>query len=685
MTDDGTSVAQRIEALRRQIAHHDHRYHVLDAPEIADDAYDALLHELRDLEARYPQHASSDSPTERVGGTPLDALESCEHVAPMLSLDSSADATAFVQFDARLRKALGERPLRYSLEPKLDGLSIELVFERGRLARAVTRGDGRRGELVTANVSTIAAVPRTLAAGPGGPPEHLAVRGEVFLPLEAFDDLNERLLADGKQPFANPRNAAAGTIRQLDPALAASRPLALYVYDLLARDDVAEHRFERHADVLDAFAAWGLPLNEEHGWARDADEALAYFERLATRRDSLPYEIDGLVVKLDDLAARRALGATAHHPRWAYAIKFPPRKEVSQVLRIVTSVGRTGAVTPVALLRPVSIGGVTVSRANLHNREDIERKDIREGDTVRVERAGDVIPQVVERVDSGTERGAPFRMPERCPSCGTPLEPRGPYTVCPNAFECPAQLTGRIVHFASRRGLDIDGLGERTAAQLVERGLVRHLPELFDLDVATIAGLDGFAELSAQNLFDAVQRARTTELPRLLYGLGIPEVGAAVAQTLARRFGTLAGVRSATPETLEAIDGVGPIMALAIHTFLHEPRNAEVLDALEARVATAPIETETPQAQPLAGSTIVFTGALTSFTREQAQVLVERLGGKSTGSVSKRTTLVVAGAEAGSKLRKAEELGIEVCDEVGFLQRLRALGVDTADLEAGAA
>jgi len=682
MSADGTNAAQRIAALRNEIERHDHAYHVLDAPTIADDAYDAMLAELRQLEAAHPQLVTPDSPTQRVGGAPLAGLASAEHVAPMLSLDSSADEAVFRQFDARVRRALADAPVRYALEPKLDGLSIELVYVDGVFGRAVTRGDGVRGEVVTENVRTIATLPRQLRAQSRPHPRLLAVRGEVFLPLEAFDDLNERLLADGRTPFANPRNAAAGTIRQLDPSLAAARPLAVYVYDLLALDAPDTPPLTSHAEVLAALADWGLPCNPELAWADDADAAWSAFSDLAARRDALPYEIDGLVVKLDDLAARQSLGSTAHHPRWAYAIKFPPRKEVSQVLRIVVSVGRTGAVTPVALLRPVSIGGVTVSRANLHNREDIERKDIREGDTVRVERAGDVIPQVVARIETPGQRAEPFQMPVECPSCGTPLEARGPYTVCPNAFECPAQLTGRLVHFASRRGLDIDGLGERTAAQLVERSLVRQLPDLFALDPERLAALDGFAELSAQNLHRAIQAARETELPRLLYGLGVPEAGAAVAQALAARFGSLAALRAADSDALEAVDGIGPIMAQAIAGFFSEPRHQSVLDALETLITTAPIEIAAPSQQPLQGTTVVFTGALERFTREQAEALVTRLGGKAAGSVSRRTSLVVAGRDAGSKRSKAEALGIDVRDEDGFLRFLAELGIDTGELTA---
>ena len=686
MTDGTSDVAARIDSLRQQIAYHDHRYHVLDAPEIDDDTYDALMNELRALEGAHPELVRPESPTQRVGGAPLAELETAGHVAPMLSLDSSVGEEAFRQFDARMRRALGDRGVRYSLEPKLDGLSIELVYEGGRLTRAVTRGDGRQGEVVTANVRTIGSLPWRLHRAEVEAPPLLAVRGEVFLPLEAFDDVNERLLADGKAPFANPRNAAAGTIRQLDPSLAASRPLAIYAYDLLEADTTGPAApFTSHGEVLAALRDWGLPVNRDHAWATEAEGVFTYFDELARQRDTLAYEIDGLVAKLDDLAARRLLGSTAHHPRWAYAIKFPPRKEVSQVLRIVVSVGRTGAVTPVALLRPVSIGGVTVSRANLHNREDIERKDIREGDVVRVERAGDVIPQVVERIESPGERGVPFRMPAYCPSCESPLEQRGPFTVCPNAFECPAQLTGRIVHFASRRGLDIDGLGERTASQLVERRLVRQLPDLFELTPGDLEALDGFAALSARNLHQALQEARRTELPRLLYGLGIPEVGAAVAQTLARRFGSLAALRAADPAALEASDGIGSVMAASIHAFLHEPRNAAVLDALERMVETEPIEVVEDAPQPLAGTTVVFTGSLERFTREHAQALVQRLGGKAVGNVSKRTTLVVAGADAGSKLRRARELEIEVVDEEAFLQHLAAIGVDTDELTGGSA
>lgn len=687
--DPPADAARRAAELRREIARHDRLYHQLDAPEISDEAYDALWHELRALEELHPRLIDAASPTQRVGGAAVAGLATVNHVAPMLSLDSSAKQEAFRQFDARVRRTLGEgASITYSVEPKMDGLSVELVYRDGRFDRAVTRGDGLVGEDISHTVRTIRALPLTLEATARRVPTLLSVRGEVYLTLAAFDDVNERLIQAGKPPFASPRNVAAGTVRQLDPSLAAARPLAVFAYDVLeagAGED-GHGALVRHRDVLAALADWGLPTNPENRFVEDADEAWAAFEHLAARRDRLPYEVDGLVVKLDDLAARRRLGDTAHHPRWAFAIKFPPRKEVSQVLRIVASVGRTGVVTPVALLRPVNIGGVTVARANLHNREDVERKDIREGDTVRVERAGDVIPQVVERLEgpAGGERGAPFRMPAACPSCGTGLIDRGPYTICPNAFACPAQAVARLLHLGSRIALDVEGLGEVTARQLVDTGLVRELPDLFDRTAAEFAGLDGFAEVSATNLEAAVRKAARTTLPRFLVALGIPEVGPAVARTLAERFGTIAALRSADAATLASVRGIGETMAAAIRGFFDDARNAAVVDRLlDGRIEIAPFEVVAPASDILAGQTIVFTGALEGFTRGAAEALVARLGGRTAGSVSQRTTLVVAGRDAGSKRDRATALGVPVVDEPGFLAVLAERGVDTAELLEG--
>jgi len=682
---------RRVAELRREIARHDRLYHQLDAPEISDEAYDALWHELRDLEARHPDLIDPDSPTQRVGGAPVAGLESAAHLAPMLSLDSSAKEEAFRQFDARVRRALGEgAAIAYSVEPKIDGLSVELVYESGRLQRAVTRGDGLVGEVITHSVRTIRALPLELDGRVRPVPASLSVRGEVYLTLRSFDDVNERLLQEGKAPFASPRNLAAGTVRQLDPRLAAARPLTVFAYDVLeagAGED-GHGALARHQEVLGALADWGLPVNPENRLVDDADGVWAAFEAFAARRDALPYEVDGLVVKLDDLAARRRLGDTAHHPRWAFAIKFRPRKEVSQVLRIVASVGRTGVVTPVALLRPVNIGGVTVGRANLHNREDLARKDIREGDTVRVERAGDVIPQVVERVAGPTEapRGEPFRMPDACPSCGTALIDRGPYTVCPNAFGCPAQAVARLVHLGSRIALDIEGLGDVTARLLVEAGLVRELPDLFDLAAADFGALEGFAEVSAANLEAALRAAARTTLPRFLVGLGIPDVGPAVARGLAERFGTIDALRAADAATLANVRGIGEVMAAAIAGFFADERNARVLDRLlDGRVEVAPYEVVAPASDALAGETVVFTGTLAGFTRGAAEALVGRLGGRAAGGVSRRTTLLVAGRDAGSKRDKAAALGVPVVDEAGFLAHLEARGVDPCELQEGPA
>ena len=674
---NASDAAERLAELRGAIRRHNHLYHVQDQPEISDEAYDALMRELVALEEEHPDLVVADSPTQRVGGAPLTGFDTAVHARPMLSLDSSAKEEDLRAFDARLRRAVGVGgELAYSLEPKIDGLSVELVYQDGVLERAVTRGDGTAGEVITAGVRTIRTVPLRLSDGRGRP-DSLSVRGEIYLPIDAFDDVNAELINQGKQPFANPRNAAAGTVRQQDPRLTAGRPLRIYCYDVLAGAD----GLATQSEMLTALAEWGFPVNELNTTTTDLDGVLEYFRRIEAQRDELPYEIDGVVVKLQDLAARDRLGTTNHHPRWAYAVKFEPRKEVSQVLRIIASVGRTGVVTPVALLRPVNIGGVTVARANLHNVDDIERKDIREGDEVRVERAGDVIPQVVERVDTGAERGAPFAMPTECPSCGTTLVRVGPYTVCPNSLECPAQLVGRLTHFGSRLGLDIEGLGEQTARQLVETGLVRSVPQLFDLTAERIKTLAGFGDKSAANLAQGIAAARNPELPRFLYALGIPEVGSAVARTLARHFGTFEAVRAASLDDLVKVEGIGAVMAEQIHSYFHEPSNVEALDALLAG-RLAPQSEDVPvttDAGSLVGKTFVFTGAMDALSREQAEELVRSLGGKASGSVSAKTSFLVAGEGGGSKLTKAQDLGVSVISEQEFLTMLADLGAKLPD------
>lgn len=657
---------QRIRALRAEIEHHNHRYHVLDAPEVSDETYDALFRELRQLEASFPDLATADSPTQRVGGAVLGGFETVIHTAPMLSLDSDADEAAIERFDARVRKALGEGvEVAYVVEPKFDGASLELVYEHGVLTRAATRGDGLAGEAITANARTIATVPVRLAGHEVPVPEFLSVRAEVIMELGPFEAYNERLLAEGKPPFANPRNAAAGALRQLDARLTAQRPLDLFVYDILVAEGFAA---ATHWEVLESLEAWGFRVPELRERVVDAAAILGFFRRMAERRDEIPYEIDGVVIKLDDLADRGRLGATSHHPRWAFAMKFPARKEVTRLLDIIASVGRTGVVTPVAMLRPVEIGGVTVSRATLHNREEVVRKDVRKGDRVRVQRAGDVIPQVVERIaEKGRRRAPAFRMPDACPSCGTALVERGPFTLCPNGLDCPAQLAGRIIHLGSRNALDIEGLGDETAKLLVSERLVTRLPDLFDLEAEQLTPLEGFGEKSANGLIAGIAKAGHVALHRFLFGLGIPEVGATVAKQLARHFGTLEGLRAASPERLIKVDGVGPIMAEAIAGYFAEPHNVELLESLLAgRVRLIEGEPAAVATGPFEGLKFVLTGALENQSREQAKAEIEARGGRVVSSVSAKTDYVVVGASPGSKLDKALALGVATLDEKAF-------------------
>jgi DNA ligase (NAD+) len=667
-------VVERLDQLRREIRRHEYLYYVRDSPEISDEAFDTLFRELTELEEAHPELVEADSPTQRVAGEPLPGFASVEHAAPMLSLDSAADPEAVRRFDARVRKAVGDAAdIRYVLEPKLDGASVELVYEQGLLTGAATRGDGEKGEGILANVRTIPAVPLRLRADEAVVPPFLSLRGEVIMRAEEFELLNERLIHEGREPFANPRNAAAGALRQLDSRVTASRPLDIYVYDILAARgaDVATQW-----EVLEALRQWGLRVNTLPRRVSSVEEILEYHGQLVEKRDDIGYEIDGVVIKLDELAARQLMGSTSHHPRWAFAFKFPARKEITRVDKIIASVGRTGVVTPVALMRPVEIGGVTVSRATLHNREEVSRKDIREGDRVRVQRAGDVIPQVVERVEEPGRRRSPrFQMPTRCPSCGTELIERGPFSVCPNSFDCPAQLVGRLFHLGSRQALDIEGLGEETAKLLVDRGLVRHVPDLFDLQAGQLLELDGFAEISANNLVAAVQRASRAELQRFLFALGIPEVGATVARNLASHFRSLRAIRQADAETLQEVEGVGPRMSEQIVTFFREPRNVEILDRLlDGRIEVLEMAEE-EAGDNLQGLRFVLTGGLEGLTRNQAKAMLESLGATITSSVSARTDYVVAGRDPGSKYQKALDLDIEILDETGLIELLKSRGV----------
>ena len=537
-----------IDNLRREIRRHDYLYYVNDRPEISDEEYDRLFDALKRLEARFPGLTTPDSPTQRVGAKPQDKFGIVEHTAPMLSLDATREESEIRRFDERTQRSLNGKA-RYLLEEKFDGASVELVYESGILKRAVTRGDGQQGEEITENIKTIRSVPLKLSGENRKAPKLLAVRGEVVMKIPAFEALNRKLLEAGNEPFANPRNAAAGSLRQLDPRITAERPLNVVVYEVMAVEGV---RFSTDSQALKYLEDCGLPTPRRVLEVSTASEILERHARLAEERDRLPYEIDGVVIKLDDLDARDKLGSTAHHPRWAIAYKFLPRGEETRIEQIAIQVGRTGVLTPVALMRPVEVGGVTISRATLHNREEVQRKDIRMGDLVRIQRAGDVIPEVVERIpESRRKREPPFKMPSKCPACGSRVVERGPYTICPNRFACPAQLKGRLKHFASKRALDIEGLGEETVSALVDRKLVCDLADLFRLKKDDLLQLEGFAERSAAKLVDAIQKSRRVELGRFLYALGIPEVGAAVARDLAQHFRNLESLTKANREELQ--------------------------------------------------------------------------------------------------------------------------------------
>lgn len=665
-------VAREHLMLCAELNRHSYLYHVEARPEVSDAKFDELFRRLQALEWDFPELGGPESPTQRVGSEPQEKFSTVEHVAPMLSLDSTQEADEVLRFHERVQKALGRgiHP-EYVLEPKLDGASIELVYEKGVLVRAVTRGNGRAGEDVTANVRTISSVPLRLRTDSRSAPVTLALRGEVLMYISDFQDFNAGLVEAGSEPYASPRNSAAGAVRQLDSSMTASRKLDVIVYDILAVDGAT---FPTDSAGVQAIREWGFKVPERVEAADSSEAIVQYHKAFADVRDDLDYEIDGVVIKLDGLAARAAMGSTSHHPRWALAFKFPPRQEITRIDRIDAQVGRTGALTPVALLRPVIVGGVTVSRATLHNREELKRKDLRVGDTVRIQRAGDVIPQVVEVVESGDDRPPPYEMPSECPACGTAVIEEGPRTICPNRFACPAQLKGRIVHFGARNALDIEGLGEETANLLVDRGLVRELAGLFELEPEQLMVLEGFAEKSATALVGAIRAKKKPELNRFLAALGIPEVGVTVARDLARHFGSFERVRLATREDLEAVPGIGPRMSEAVSGFFADERNQLALDALLAHGIDPVASEPAPPHLPDLGAA-VFTGAI-PVPRVVAESAWRLVGGTTAGSVSKKTAFLVAGEDAGSKLEKAGKLGVEVLDFDQFVKRLREHGGD---------
>lgn len=656
-----TRASTRVRELREQIERHNHLYYEHAAPEISDREFDALLRELADLELAHPELASEDSPTRRVGGKPLEEFAPATHIVPMQSLDNTYSPEELREFVTRVRKLAEERALHFTVEPKVDGVAISLLYENGRLVRAATRGDGVTGDDVTQNVLTISNIPHRLH---GEAPSQIEIRGEVYLPKAIFERLNAERDEEGLPPFANPRNAAAGSIKQLDPAITASRKLAAVFYGTGAWTG------EQPATGREMFAKlqkWGFPISEKILEGSDEDSVNSAVQQMGDMRHDFAYETDGAVIKLDSLALRREFGSTAKAPRWAIAYKYEPERAETKLLDITIQVGRTGTLTPVAELQPVFVSGSTVSRATLHNEEEIQRKDIRIGDTVLIEKAGEVIPAVVEvkkELRNGSERV--FEMPQHCPSCGAPVSKEGVAWKCTSHL-CGAQVRRRIEHFASKQAMDIEGLGEALVAQLVEAGLLKGISDIYRLDRESLLNLERMGEKSASNLLAAIEQSRSQPLWRLLHGLGIPHIGVTSARDLANRFHTLDALASATEETLLGIHSIGEIMATAIHTWFQNSENRALLESLRAaalnfREADAP---SAPTDQRLQDTTWVLTGTLT-ISREEASEMIRRLGGKVTGSVSKKTTHLLAGDDAGSKLDKARELGVPVLDEAAF-------------------
>jgi len=690
------SIADRMQRLRQSIERHNRLYYGEDAPEISDAEYDRLFQELQKLEAEHPELATADSPTQRVGGAPAKELAPVRHEIPMLSIRTQTDTedSGAASFDARIRRELGlgpgEPPVDYAAELKFDGLAISLRYEKGDLVRAATRGDGEVGEDVTANVRTIHSIPLKLKAKP---PDLLEARGEIFMTRAAFEKLNRRQAEAGEKPYINPRNTAAGAVRQLDPKVTARRPLSFYAYGIGVTRGWRTP--SKQTEVLDALEGFGLPVDRHRRVVRGAEELIAYHAEIRGKRASLPFDIDGVVYKVNDLALQAKLGFVAREPRWAVAHKYPPQEEITEVLAIEVQVGRTGTLTPVAKLKPVFVGGVTVSNATLHNEDELRRKDVWVGDRVVVRRAGDVIPEIVGVRAQGARRPQDrFAMPGACPVCGSPVVRVGGEAAarCTGGLYCKAQRKQTLLHFASRRAMDIEGLGEKLVDQLVERGLVANPADLYELDEATLAGLERMAQKSAENLHFSIRKSKRTELHRFIYALGIPGVGEEVAKILARYFGSLDAFRKADWSSLMAdkeairkenaqrkkrgepqrdvpLEGIGSELSESIEKFLHEPHNAGVIARLTKLVDVS----ATRGAAGASGRTFVLTGSLSGMTREEARAALEAKGHKVAAAVSKKTDYVVAGVDAGSKLDRARSLGVPVIDE----QQLAALLKDS--------
>lgn len=660
--------AEAVEQLREAIRYHDYRYYVLDDPVISDAEYDRLIQDLQTLEERFPEFKTPDSPTQQVGGEPRDELGLVEHPEPMLSLKAVYERDEVENFDETCRQELDRDTITYVAEPKYDGLAVEIIYKEGRLVQASTRGDGETGEEITANVKTIKEVPLKFRNAEGAP-EGLVVRGEIYMRKDEFETFNHRRADQDEEPFANPRNAAAGSVRQLDPKVTERRPLHIFFYAMaaLAED---RHGFETHWQVLDALPEWGLRVNREQTRrCSGVEELVAYHNDMAELREDLPYEIDGVVFKVNNLADWDVLGTRTRDPRWALAYKFAAPRATTKLNDIEAQVGRTGKLTPVAHLEPVHIGGVEIRRASLHNQSEIERKDIRIGDRVLIERAGDVIPQVVKPIKDqrdGSERE--YQLPDRCPVCGTEVitSEDKKQTHCPN-INCRAQLRGRITHYASRQAMDIEGLGEKRTQQLIDADLVSRLSDIYHLKKDDLLSLERYADKSAQNLLDEIEASKDTTLPRFLYGLGIPLVGEHIVRVLAKHYPTLDDLIAASQEDLEAIDEIGPQVAESIVTFSEQEPNREMIEEIRDAGLTLSNPFAEAGEQPLEGLTFVFTGELDRWTRDEVQRYIERLGGRATSTVSGETNYVVAGPGAGSKLDEAQQRGILILDEDEFV------------------
>jgi DNA ligase (NAD+) len=679
-----TAPADRVRELREAVRHHEERYYIHNDPEISDEEFDRLLHELERLEAAHPDLITPDSPTQRVAGRPIEGFTTVEHISPMLSLDNAYNEAELLAFDERVRKGagLGDAQVPYVAELKIDGLSIALTYQDGLLLRGATRGDGSRGEDVTANVRTIRTLPLRLRGGPAG---RIEVRGEVFLPKSAFIRMNREREEAGDSLFANPRNAAAGTMRNLDPALVSKRRLGAFFYQLVTVDDTRDEAAESHAAILEAMRQWGLPV-ETH-WRRCAGiaEVTAFCDEWADQRRALEFETDGVVVKVDNLALRRRLGATAKFPRWATAFKFPAQQATTTLVEIRVNVGRTGAVTPYAVLEPVVLAGSTISMATLHNAEDIARKDFRAGDRVLIEKAGDVIPKVVKPILPHPEHTEPFVMPTICPECGSQLVRDEEEVVwrCDNT-SCPARIRRSLGHFCSRGAMNIEGLGESLIEALIDHDLVHDFSDIYRLTAPQLEALvvtpkeprsDNARPRKlgkvGRNVVEQIERSKRNDLSRLIYGLGIRHVGEKAAATLARALRTLPSLMDAPVEALQTIPEIGPVVAASVRTFFDRPENRALVNRLAA--AGVNMESQAPLAAapgPLAGQTWVITGTLDSMSREDARAALEGLGAKVASSVSKKTTALIAGHDAGSKLEKAQSLGVETLDEAAFLARI---------------